>query len=160
MKVCIQSFVKDFHWFPQRKGKWKYVLLQPVVVRCDWMLTQVPLRLVRERYGVTLGEIHRYYIRINPGYAWDGCSCSPDHPQTMLASLVHDFLYQFSGVPGFPPQISRFTADELFEQIARESGCRWAWLYRLGLALGSWMFWERSPLDWLEIEQIHALPPD
>lgn len=159
MKVVIQPFEKDLHWFAKRNGKWKYVTLRPVTVQCDWMLTKGPLRMVRERYGVTLGEIHRYSIRINPGYAWDGCSCAPDHPQAMLASLVHDFLYQFSGVPGFPPEISRYIADELFDRIARASGFRWAWIYRTALALGSWAFWGRSPLDWLEIEPILTLPP-
>lgn len=154
MKAKIQPFTEGIDYARVKHGKWKYVLLKPVVVTMDWNLTKHPIQLVRERRGIVLGEIHRYYIRIEPGYAWDGCTCAPDFSRSLLASVVHDLLFQFSAVDGFPYQIDRYAADEIFAAICRETGFRWGWLYRLGLGLGSWACWGKQPLDWLEIQPI------
>lgn len=154
MKAKVPSFVEGVDYARVKHGKYRYVLLRPVTVSVDHLLTKHPIRLVRERYHVSLGEIHRYAVKVEAGYAWDGCTCSPDHPKNLLASVVHDILFQFSGVEGFPYQIDRYAADEIFAAICRETGFKWGWIYRIGLGLGSWTGWGKLPLDWLEIEPI------
>jgi len=61
-------------------------------------------------------------IVINDGYAWDGASGAIDTKSIMLASLVHDVLYQMirAGLP-----IVRKEADKELYRLCRAGGMWW-----------------------------------
>ena len=72
----------------------------------------------------------------------------------MLASCVHDALYQFSGCAGWPECLTNEWADEVFYHLATT---RLRLLYAAGLALGSSAFWARRPGDGSRVEKINLL---
>jgi len=117
---------------------WKYVLLEDIYF---------PFALpIRSKYdfvsgGQVRGKVTSLGIYVMAGYAWNGCSFSPDWE--LLASLPHDLLYQFSGCEGYPETvIGRKFCDDLFYGLCiTKSG----WAYRTGLWLGSWMCWDQIP---------------
>lgn len=96
-------------------------------------------------------RIDQYGIRIAEGYAWNGCTPkygarilgwvgTPDFEDTILASLIHDALYQFHGTKHFP--FSRAQCDEIFRQIVELSGSpKIASLYHWAVRkFGRWSF--------------------
>lgn len=122
----------------ERKGKpWKYVLLKDVFIPC--------LIPIRSRYefisgGQIRGIVNSLGITVCEGYAWNGCSFSPDWE--LLASLPHDLLYQFSGCQGYPTTVlDRGFCDEMFFNLCVT---RWGGLYFVGLSVGSWSCFGRT----------------
>jgi len=152
VNVLPPRFIEGVHWrrltSDERAGSpWKYVLLRdvtfdysPPAVATTWLL--------KDRDGILRGLIEPRDITVCRGYAWNGCSFSPD--LELLASLPHDLLYQFSGVPGFPATITRRWADRLFGALTT-TGLGWA--YRLGLLVGSWVCWGAPP-DGLSVQKM------
>lgn len=152
MNVQRPYFFEGVHWrrlLPsETAGKpWKYVLLRdmdfiflPYAVGAEYIF--------RDRDGIQRGSLTPGILTVCKGYTWNGCSFSPD--LELLASLPHDLLYQFSGVPGFPPAITRRWADRFFAALCTTA--LW-WAYRLGLCLGSWTCWGRNP-DGLLVEKV------
>ncbi len=64
-------------------------------------------------------------LLIKTGYSWDGATWFPDTKQIMLASLVHDALYQLMR-EGVLKSINRDAADIILRDICRDSGMsRW-----------------------------------
>lgn len=106
---------------------WRYKLDKPFVYNTPY------LRGVY--FSCEWGEIEDGQILINAGYAWDGCSpalkvgslwlgtpdgaLNPDgRPQSYYASLVHDFLCQYSQqIP-----IHKQNTVSLFEEMLIEGG--------------------------------------
>lgn len=139
-------------------GRWKWVLNDPVRLRFDGLVTKW-----REAFrGVDRGgrewlNIRRDTLTIPAGYAWNGSSWSPDLPGVMLASCVHDALYQFSGCDDWPKYLDREWADSVFHNLATT---RLRFLYSLGLALGSWACWARKPVDGERVVKYHYFGKD
>lgn len=143
MKPIIPPFAQGTHWrklaFWESLGsEWSYKTLTPVTVRFLDAICEKEYSLYSKE-GCLWGHITPHAIRVMPGYWWGGSSCAPD-AGTMLASLVHDLLYQFSGVPEFP--LTRKFADNLFFSLAKTPLRA---LYRLGLFVGSWAYWNQNP---------------
>ena len=92
-------------------------------------LTQDPVEL-RDADGRVWGRISPNHITISKGYAWNGCSPkraiaglwfgTPDPECTILASGIHDILFQFSGTYGFPLTFDH--CNEIFERLIFLSG--------------------------------------
>ena len=80
-------------------------------------------------------KIKRQKLFIEKGYAWDGASGPTwDDKSTMMASLVHDALYQLLRA-GIIHESRRLDADAELERIAVEDGM-WKWraaMWRKGL---------------------------
>lgn len=83
-------------------------------------------------------------ITISSNYAWNGCSpkkwCglwwgTPDFEDTIIASLVHDCLIQFSNTNHFP--FSRFECDNIFKYILHENKFCFEKIYYMGVRIGS-----------------------
>ena len=76
-------------------------------------------------------------LLVRAGYAWDGASGPTlDTDDTMLASLVHDALYQLIRL-GVLPTSARKPADKILYRIGRAKGMHWirvgAWYVALRL---------------------------
>ena len=72
------------------------------------------------------------WLSVGSGYAWDGMSGARDTKNSMLASLVHDALYQLMR-RGHLSRSHRSQADRIFHQILRAKGMyRWraGYIYR------------------------------
>lgn len=74
---------------------------------------------------------HEYFslrngvIAMRKGYCWDGVSGPAiDTPDTMLAGLVHDVLYQAIRL-GLLPPTARADADAALFSLLRQSGAPW-----------------------------------
>ncbi len=139
MRPDIPPFHEGIHWRrltdDERNGReWKYVTLRPITVNFGQLICFGHYQLIAD--GEKWGFITPHNIEVAAGYAWNGSSFSPDLKGVMLASLVHDLLYQFSGVHHFP--FTRQWCDNLFFDL---STTPLAWAYRAGLFLGSWSCW-------------------
>ena len=74
---------------------------------------------------------------ISANYAWDGCFPkfslgnywigTPDYPETVLASLIHDTLCQFSEVGCL--KVNRKEIDKIFYKIMQQNNFKFAFLY-------------------------------
>ena len=143
MKLYRPTFIENIHWrkltSQERNGRpWKYVLLKNFKVTFLAPLCRGVYYLF-DGDGTCWGTITPQGITVHAGYAWNGSTASPDW-KVILASLVHDLLYQFSGVAAFP--LTRCQCDNIFFSLA-ESPLRI--LYRVGLLVGGWWCWGNSP---------------
>jgi len=119
---------------------WKYVLLEDIYFP---MLLPLRCRYDFVSGGLVRGKAGALGLTVMAGYAWNGCSFSPDWE--LLASLPHDLLYQFSGCWEFPATVlSRKFCDDLFYGLCTT---RVGWAYRSGLWLGSWACWDSMPAE-------------
>jgi hypothetical protein len=140
MKILRPWFQEGIHYAKiprsERNGRpWKYKLLDDITVRFDFPICFGNYYL-HDGNGDHWGTISPRFIMVSKGYAWNGSSCSPDLSGVLLSSVVHDLLYQFSGVETFP--FSRNFADNLFFSL---STTPLAFAYRAGLFLGGWACW-------------------
>lgn len=145
MKLTRPPFFRGEHYRRitkrkiKRTGKsWKYNLLENATVKFEKQICFGTYYL-HDGNDACWGCITPYSITVFSGYSWDGSSCSPDLEGVMLASLIHDLLYQFSGVANFP--LSRQFADSLFYALSTSP---LAFLYRAGLFVGSWTCWGKK----------------
>lgn len=160
MTPIVSDFEEGAQWRrltrEERAGTpWLYVTTRALEVRFASPIVR-NLYVLTDGAGREWGSIAPNYIRLMSGYAWNGSTCAPDCDSNMLASVVHDLLYQFSGCPFFPSAISRSWADDLFYALCRAEGFWLAWAYRSGLFLASWHFWAVPPADG---ESIWVLSP-
>lgn len=131
--------------YTTRPGRWKYLLTASLVI--DLML---PLRgnHVFIDSGVTIARLDGPILTIFEDYAWDGCSPScdifgrrigtPTPASSLLASLVHDVLYQFSALACAP--YTRSQADTIFYDLMRAQGFRLAAPYHAAVAIFGGIF--------------------
>lgn len=80
-------------------------------------------------------------LTIKRGYAWNGCSFVPDTKKTLVAGLIHDFMYQFScGDAAW----CRAKADELFYIQLEQERFIAAKLYYIGVHSLGWAFYGKE----------------
>jgi hypothetical protein len=99
---------------------WKYTLVEPVTVQTtvkpDHTILDDQRRMVLYKTGV---------MTIGSGYSWDGASGPAlDTKDFMLASLVHDALYQLIRL-GLIDKSYRKAADETLYSLCRLAGMPW-----------------------------------
>jgi len=73
-------------------------------------------------------------LMIRAGYAWDGSSRSIDTKSSMIASLIHDALYQLLRETGFgvgndKHDVRRYCADQIYRNLCIRDGM-WEWWAR------------------------------
>jgi hypothetical protein len=76
------------------------------------------------------------YITIYKGYSWNGCNFVPDTKRTYIASLVHDFLYQFHPV-------NRKTSDSIFYWLLKKDNFMFSGLYYCGVNIFGGYFYAK-----------------
>ena len=122
-------------------NNWKYKLAAPhthcLSISLSDFLADIPEaeRQLLERQS--LMKVTGESICFNRGYAWDGPSGPTiDTPDAMLASLVHDGLYQALR-DGRLDQEARKAADVEFLRILKKDGMFWLrrWSWYLGVRL-------------------------
>jgi hypothetical protein len=119
---------RQLHPTKEGKCRWRYATTRG---------TRLSLRGVTEkniyfhdRNEKVWGRIDRFGIYIEEGYAWNGCTpkrwiwpfgwCGTPDLNTQLASLVHDFLYQFCRTEHFP--LHKSDVDAIFYHTIAMSG--------------------------------------
>lgn len=153
--TSIPKFVEGVHYERVGKGRWKWRLKTDIVVRFPIPITRgKTIFRCLDRNGKLWVVIGPNTIWIAAGYAWNGSSFSPDLRGVLLASCVHDAVYQFCGCENWPYYLDRAWADDLFHNL---SISRLAIFYRIGLAFGSWACWGRSPSDGETVETKHMI---
>ena len=101
-------------WYQPFERRYKYRTTEEVTYETGWRL------LDGQDVQTEMGYVHlsaEGLLTIQRGYAWDGASGPTlDTPSTMLASLVHDALYQLLR-EGKLQQRWRLSADRLLKRI-------------------------------------------
>lgn len=148
MKLRCEKFIKGLHYEATGLGgRWKYRSLRKTIVYFDSKLVSKPVRCF-DKSGRHWGTIRPFSIEINQNYAWNGSSCSPDAEWNMLASMIHDFLFQFSGAINFPLEITLSVANNMFYSLCSAQGGKYPGvIYRIGLFAGSYFSWRTTPKD-------------
>jgi len=111
-------------------GGWRFSTRREIAVWFDLPLKE---RIdFMDAQGIVRARFTGRLLTICGDYSWDGCSPkgrfaglwvgTPDPPETRLASLVHDVLYQFSRTDHMP--LSRKMMDAAFYDLLRLSKFR------------------------------------
>lgn len=119
------------------KRRWRWETTKPVTLELEFPRWKEEIAFIDGR-GIERGRLLGPRLKIHAGYAWNGCSPkrwvrglgwigTPDTPDNLLGSFVHDFGCQMRDTKHFP--LSRDQVDGLFLEILRRSGFTWAGLY-------------------------------
>lgn len=148
MKLRCEKFVENIHWKKTGfGGRWKYLSLKKTIIFFDSRIVSKPVRCF-DKKGNCWGTIRPFSIEVNKDYSWNGSSSSPDTDWNMLASMIHDFLFQFSGAINFPLEITLRVANNMFYSIcSAQGGASMGIMWRIGLFFGSYFLWRTTPRD-------------
>ena len=150
MKATRPKFREGIEWRKltkaERAGKlWKYLLLKDVFFKVKTGVTRKYLCCGAD--GIVWATILPDGIWVHRNYAWNGNTASPDKlfgVWLLVASVVHDVLFQFSGCSGFPESITLSFANLLYFHLSPGFA---GWAYFSGLSIGSWALWGKPPKD-------------
>lgn len=96
---------------------------------------------VKELSGIAVGldyfKCDNGQCTILKGYAWNGCTLAPDFDSTLIASMIHDSLYQYGKTLG----LKRIVADKMFRDKLKEFNFKLSDLYYFGVRLFGWLFY-------------------
>jgi hypothetical protein len=109
-------FLEGEHYH-RRAGRWVYVVEDPVDIVFDLLLFGTVS--FRDSSGREWARFTGNVLTVREGYAWDGPTSAPKFRGAMLASLVHDVLYQFLFTEHMRVRISKEDADNAFYDIMR-----------------------------------------
>lgn len=93
MKSKVHEVITSLSYVKHKK--YKYVLTSDFKIKLN--------RGWRGKYrlkanGKVRAVLNDDILTILSGYAWDGCTMAPDFAETMIASLLHDLLFQFGAL--------------------------------------------------------------
>ena len=74
---------------------------------------------------------------ISKGYSWNGATLAKDYPETYIATLEHDVLYQY----GAAMNLKRKIADLVFRQKMTEANFKYTNYYYIAVRLCGWFFY-------------------
>ena len=81
--------------------------------------------------------------------SWPRCLPGPSYERIDIAGIVHDYAFRFGTLGEDGRKLSYLEANRIWFQIARAGveqtrlAWVWAWLGRIGLAVGAWPTWLR-----------------
>lgn len=119
---------------------YKAITLEDITVRIDFSKIDTHLCLVCSQWMRDWVIIYSDRIIIKKGYAWD-LNSGPHVPDDIgiLASLVHDAIFQFSGDKNWPhDKISRCDANKIYFKLCEKPA---AYIYYAALCLFSQFYW-------------------
>ena len=127
--------------------RWKFVTMRGIRLSIPNLTSDIVV--FHDAAGRIWGRMDKFGIYIESGYCWKGCSPkfwlwpfgligAIDFEETILASLFHDFMYQFAPTQHFP--IHRSDCDDIFRNcIAMDGAPHVASVYhRLANHYGTW----------------------
>ena len=136
------------------KGAPNYVLKHDVCIPTDIRPTE--LLITPFNTNSPLVELNTLgLLKVNTNYAWDGSKVIMDTKINMLASLVHDALYQLMStycttnatrIGGISRSEFRKKADLMYLDLYRQNGATglvgklWSSLTYIGIRLFGWIF--------------------
>lgn len=124
----------------RKLGKYKYETVEDVQIATRLR----PVETIATAYGMLTPNGTAVIYK---GYAWDGASGPTiDTKSSMVASLVHDFLYQLIR-EGYLQKSDRKPADLTLYDLLIEHGM-WKWRAKMwyqGVRKGAW--WAATPTD-------------
>ena len=109
--------------------KYKYTLEYIKIIDLG-LFTNVKL----DDYICKHGYIKNNFLIIYGGYSWDGATVVPDTDKTYIASLIHDFLYQYK-------VCKRKDADKIFYDRLLYDKFEFSGLYYIGVRLFGYYFY-------------------
>jgi hypothetical protein len=94
-----------------------------------------------EGFTIVIPKLFRYDGASIPAAAWQ-LTYSPFHPDVMLSSLVHDWIY-------YTHQTDQETADDIFYRLLRDNGVDYLRSNTMWAAVRSFgdRFWDNDPED-------------
>lgn len=111
------EIVNGVHYAPLNHVRWKYALIDDLRVDGKPFDLTPPLDLFWQ--DRKLASIGGGFIIVYKGYAWDGASGGCPDNKNMMASLLHDVLYQASRCASFPHTIlTREVCDKVFRDYS------------------------------------------
>lgn len=143
---------------PVREGglRWRFRLTDDLFVPLSGCVPKGRVISFRDKHGDEWMSICDSGIHISQWYCWNGCTPkryipylrvwlgTPDFESAILASCVHDALYQFSCTEHFP--LHRSDCDEIFRRlIEAKGGKRIARIYHG--AVRRWGRWSGDPTE-------------
>lgn len=137
------------------KRRYKYILKEDFNYEYNFskLFEDYHLQYIDSAYGI----IYEGEIQIDRDYAWNGCSgnvwqgktidkldwmpdvtnCSDRYTQTLTASLMHDYIYQYlyeiSEMSRVSKGVIRKIADQQFYHVLKESEFEFARMYYYGV---------------------------
>ena len=159
--ISILPFFRLGEHYRRNAGgkKWKFTTLRTTRVVIDKPIDETIsfrdkngiewMRLAPTLVGHTL-------LTIREGYSWDGATKAPDCEPVMLASLVHDVLYQFRHTQHFP--FSRAECDAAFYDLMHLRKFLLAGVYHAAVKAFGWKFGGDDG-EWSKVLTTHPLTP-
>jgi hypothetical protein len=153
------SFLQGEHFRVNRKAsqRWRYTTLRTTRIKLDACLDET--LSFRDRNGIEWMRLTpticgKVQLEIREGYSWDGATIVPDFCQ-MLATLVHDALYQFRQTEHFP--FSRRECDDAFLDLMKLDGFKLAIVYWRGVRMFGGAFKGQNG-EWSKVLKTHTIP--
>lgn len=142
--MLVPDFRIGRHYYrldPIREGglRWRFRLTNDVHIQLHGIVPKGRVISFRDSSGSEWMSICYSGITVRQWYQWNGCTPkryvpylrfwigTPDFDSAILASCVHDALYQFSCTPDFP--LYRADCDEIFRRILLDKGMA-PWMVR------------------------------
>lgn len=138
MKIIAPALVegRDFRRLSvaEGKGTYRFKTLVPLVYKFSDIVISPPSRRVFLANDFVWARLSPKSLTITSGYAWNGSSPkkgirvlgndvwlgTPDFPETLPASLVHDLMFQFSSLMEMPFTLAQ--ANDFYRQICDQFG--------------------------------------
>lgn len=128
--------------------KYRFVTIDDITISFENdLIPEGYLILFKDKLDRVWMVINHNEIIISKNYAWDGCTPkkwwgmwwgTPDFKKTIIASLIHDSLIQFSNCDHFP--FTRDEIDQVFRNILSGGNFTFTPIYYLGVKVGSMIY--------------------
>lgn len=136
--MTLPEFVEGIHYKKLKGGKYRFQLLADVSLKLPQLAGGTRVISFRDHKGTEWMRIDKDVVTVRKKYCWNGCSpCrwvpfvgwvgTPTPYPTILASLVHDSLWQFLHCQYFP--LTQRQCDQVFLDIMKANNFRWANAY-------------------------------
>lgn len=110
---------------------YRFQTLRHIRFRIDGIVPGRSVITFHDANGRQWLQLDQYGALVSEDYAWNGCSPkrwlplvgwvgTPDFPETLAASLIHDALYQFHATRHFP--LHRSDCDQVFHDLIAALG--------------------------------------
>ncbi len=120
--------------------QYKYELTRAMSFRVP-ELGMSNLRFYNKRTDYLVAQVYNGKLTLYKGFRWDGCTLIGNLKETLMtliASLLHDFLYQLSEQSTWNPPFTQRQADVAFRKLLP---CWAKPLYFLGVRAAGWAYW-------------------
>lgn len=152
--MILPEFAEGIHYRKLRGGKYRFQLLKDVSLKLSQLDAHTHKVSFRDHRGTEWARIDGDTLVIRKYYSWNGCSpcCwvpiigwvgTPTPYPVILASLVHDSLFQFCFTQHFPITVDQ--CNDVFYDIMKANQFRWSNTYFGAVVDFGWFFVGKTP---------------